>query len=198
MKRKYVIAAGIIALMTIVATGCESGKKAKENNDIVSFDDKANESAEQQTQTDEMECDATKSAVLNGEGHNDDNMPDGSKENAISISQDSMIIGGKVRSITQDGFIISRVLIEEMEDTANGKGSIVVIPEAGSPEEELVTVRYTDLTTFECWIIQGGGAGIETKEAVFSDIQEGSGLEVSGYFDGEEFVAERVIIEIYE
>ena len=30
----------------------------------------------------------------------------------------------------------------------------------------------TDMTTFECWIIQGGGAGIETKEAVSSDIQE--------------------------
>ena len=189
MKRKYVIAAGIIALMTIAATGCENAQKSRENNDIVSFGDNINESVEQQIQSDETEYDMSKSDFLDNEESNDGSASDSSLINKFSISQDSMIIGGKVRSITQDGFILSRVLIED---------SFVVIPEAGSPEEELVTVRYTDLTTFECWIIQGGGAGIETKEAVSSDIQEGGGLEVSGYFDGEEFVAERVIIEIYE
>ena len=198
MKRKYVILAGMMALMVTVATGCNVGQKSEENNTIVSFDDKTNENMEQQIQSDDTEYDIPESDSLDDEGSNDESASDSSSINKFSISQDSMIIGGKVRSITQDGFILSRVLMEEVENSANGKGSVVVIPEAGSPEEELVTVRYTDMTTFECWIIQGGGAGIETKEAVSSDIQEGGGLEVTGYFDGEEFVAEKVIIEIYE
>ena len=61
-----------------------------------------------------------------------------------------------------------------------------------------MTVRCTDSTTFECWTIQGGGADIVVGEAAFSDIREDGGLEAEGYFEGEEFVAERVIIEIYE
>ena len=189
MKRKYVILAGMMALMVTAATGCNVGQKSEENNTIVSFDDKTDENMEQQIQSEETEYDIPESDSLDDEGSNDGSASDSSSINKFSISQDSMIIGGKVRSVTQDGFILSRVLIED---------SFVVIPEAGSPEEELVTVCYTDLTTFECWIIQGGGAGIETKEAVSSDIQEGGGLEVTGYFDGEEFVAEKVIIEIYE
>ena len=189
MKRKYVILAGMMALMATAATGCNIGQKSEEKNTIVSFDDMTDESVEQQIQSDETEYDMQESDSLDHEESNDESTSDSSLINKFSISQDSMIIGGKVRSVAQDGFILSRVLIED---------SFVVIPEAGSPEEELVTVRYTDLTTFECWIIQGGGAGIETKEADSSDIREGGGLEVTGYFDGEEFVAERVIIEIYE
>lgn len=102
---------------------------------------------------------------------------------------DAEIIGGKVRSVSQGQFVISRTLIED---------SVVTMPEPGSPDEVLVTVRCTDSTVYEHWTIQGGGAGITRKDAAFSDIQTGGGLEVSGSFDGEEFVADKVIIELYE
>ena len=95
-----------------------------------------------------------------------------------------------MRSIDTDNFVISRTLIDEE--------GYVKMPEAGSPDEELVTIRCTDSTVFELWKIQGGGAGIETSEAAFSDLAVGSGLEAEGYFDGEEFAAEKVIIEIYQ
>ncbi|MDE7206760.1 MAG: hypothetical protein K2N90_06325 [Lachnospiraceae bacterium] len=107
-------------------------------------------------------------------------------------SQDTEIIGGKVRSVAQDSFVISRTLYDDSDN------SMVIMPEPGSPEEELVTVRCADTTVFERWIIQGGGAGIDTEQAVFSDIEEGGGLEAFGHFDGEEFVAEKVVIEIYK
>lgn len=48
------------------------------------------------------------------------------------------------------------------------------------------------------WMIQGGGAGIGKASAAFSELKEGIGLEAQGYFDGEEFIAGKVIIEIYE
>lgn len=106
-----------------------------------------------------------------------------------------IFIGGKVRSVSRDSFVLSRTL---WEDSADGQGSFVVMPEAGSPEEELVTVRFADSAVFERWTIQGGGADIKKEGASFSEIQEGTGLEAQGFFDGEEFVAEKVIIEIYE
>ena len=104
-------------------------------------------------------------------------------------AQETMIIGGKVREIMEDGFVISRVQYADDDMT------MVVLPEEGSPEEELVTVRCTDSTAFEHWVIQGGGAGIDMNEATFADIQKGGGLETEGYFDGDNFVAEKVIIE---
>lgn len=118
---------------------------------------------------------------------------DAAADTVLSVpdnGQTSEIIGGKVRSVTQDSFVISRTLVDE-----NG---FVTMPEAGSPEEQLVTIRCTDETVYELWKIQGGGAGIETSGAAFSDIKEGTGLEAEGYFDGEEFTAEKIIIEIYE
>ena len=119
-------------------------------------------------------------------------MQDSSPKNEEEKAQETMIIGGKVREIMEDGFVISRVQYEDDDMT------IVVLPEEGSPEEELVTVRCTDSTAFEHWVIQGGGAGIDMNEATFADIQKGGGLEAEGYFDGDNFVAEKVIIETYK
>lgn len=61
-----------------------------------------------------------------------------------------------------------------------------------------IPVKYTADTKVEHWTIQGGGAGIDRQEASFSDLEEGQGVEVEGNFEGETFVATRVIIEVYE
>ncbi|MCM1145894.1 MAG: hypothetical protein NC407_14445, partial [Lachnoclostridium sp.] len=100
-------------------------------------------------------------------------------------------IGGKVKSISQDSFVLSRVIVDE-------NGMILVMPGEGGPNELLTTVYCTDSTVYEHWTIQGGGAGIEKKEAAFSDIVEGCDLEAEGYFEGEEFIADKVIIEVYQ
>lgn len=187
MKRKYVMTTGIMALMLAMATGCGNGQETESRSSMLSSEDAADESVRQLSQNDEAGSDTPESPMPD-EGKDDDcGTPDISSEND-SNSQDTIFIGGKVRSITQDGFVISRTLVED---------SMVVMPEAGSPEEELVSVRYTDSTTFERWTIQGGGADIVMEEAASPDIREGTGLEAKGYFDGEEFVAEKVIIEIY-
>ena len=115
----------------------------------------------------------------------------GEELQADVTGEHSIFIGGKVRSIAQDSFVLSRTLIDD-------DGMIIAMPEAGSPEEELVTIRCTDSTVYERWTIQGGGAGIDKTEADFTELEEGSGLEAQGNFKGEEFIAEKVIIEIYE
>ena len=61
-----------------------------------------------------------------------------------------------------------------------------------------MTVWCLDSTVFMRWTIKGGGEDIKEEEAAFSELQDGTGLEAQGYFDGDEFIAEKVIIEVYE
>ena len=49
----------------------------------------------------------------------------------------------------------------------------------------------------EHWTIQGGGAGIDMREAALSDLEEGMSVELEGYYEAGTFVATRVIMEIY-
>lgn len=196
MKRKYAITAGIMAFMLTAATGCGSRQVAERTNTALSIENEVDESTKPHSQSEEGEngipaADISERNILENDIPENNISENDSLANSNSNNETMCIIGGKVRSIAQDSFVISRTLMEE-------NSSIVIMPEEGSPEEELVAIRCTDSTVFEHWTIQGGGAGIVKKEASFSDIQSGGGLEAEGYFDREEFVAEKVIIEVYE
>lgn len=180
MKRKCIITAGIVVLM-MSATGCNDGQEPIDTVAIENlfFDD----AAESETAGNDTGIPSDISP------ENDSSLPSDTPPEVFSVSENAVFIGGKVRSVSQDSFVISRTLVED---------SMVIMPEPGSPDEVLVTIRCSDSTTFEHWTIQGGGAGITKKDAAFSDISTGDGLEASGYFDGDEFIAEKVMIELYE
>lgn len=220
MIRKYTLTATVLALMMAAATGCGNAQAA-ENGSTVSLTAEQSggggtEDIPQQGREEEVnEEDGTKQEGAENEGAENEGVKSneiespaagadevrngtaGSNKTGSNEVENSelIFIGGKVRSVSRDSFVLSRTL---WEDSADGQGSFVVMPEAGSPEEELVTVRFADSAVFERWTIQGGGADIKKEEASFSEIQEGTGLEAQGFFDGEEFLAEKVIIEIYE
>ena len=203
MNRKYLITASIMVLMLATTTGC-SEQKTVSVNTALTIENEENEDTILANQSEDTKNNISNTPISDNKGGTTSDATDTSPESdpnnnvsntsSINVNQNTLIIGGKVRSVAQDSFIISRTLWEDSDDG----GSYVSIPEEGSPEEELVTIHCTDATTYERWTIQGGGAGITTDEATFSDIQRGGGLEAEGYFDGEEFIAERVIIEIYE
>lgn len=203
MNRKSLITAGIMILMLAAATGCSEQETANQNA-ALPITDEVNEDTVVPNQSDETKNSTPDAPIPDNKDDivkdATDTSPESDTGNSApdilppNVSADTTIIGGKVRSVSQDSFVLSRTLWEDSDDG----GSYVSIPEEGSPEEELVTIRCTDTTAFERWTIQGGGAGITTDEAAFSDIQRGGGLEAEGYFDGEEFIAERVIVEIYK
>ena len=60
-----------------------------------------------------------------------------------------------------------------------------------------ISVKFTPDTEVEHWTIQGGGAGIDMQAAEVSDLEEGMGVEVEGYYEEETFVAVKVIMEEY-
>lgn len=172
MKRKCIMAMVMLTLVMTVS-GCGNGQKTAASGDTVFTE---NEQKEDQPEE-------------NGADTGED-QPEENGESIVNPSE-GIFIGGKVRSVSLDSFVLSRTLVDD-------DGMIIAMPEEGSPEEELVTVRCTASTVFERWMIQGGGAGIEKASAAFSELKEGIGLEAQGYFDGEEFIAGKVIIEIYE
>lgn len=98
-------------------------------------------------------------------------------------------LGGKVQSPKEDGMILAQTTVPD-ED---GMVTLLNVEDA-----KKIPVKFTEDTKVEHWMIQGGGAGIDMQEASFSDLEEGQGVEVEGNFEGETFVATRVIIEVYE
>lgn len=183
MNRKYMFAAAVLSLA--VTAAAENGSTADFSPQTAHTAEATAEDAAQQGQD-------GSGFEKNGANRETGNDPAGNND---AENQELIFIGGKVRSVSQDSFVISRTLFE---DSADGQGSNVLIPEAGSPEEELVTVRCMESTVFIRWTIKGSGEDIKEEDAAFSELQEGTGLEAQGYFDGDEFMAEKVIIEIYE
>ena len=190
MKKKYVIGAAVLALMAVLTSGC--GREPEEKSSIDVF-------SEEEPGTEQMEEAGTEQTQEEpGTEQTQKVQPEEDGPEKVQPEEDNpekILIGGKVRSIAKNSFVLSLTLWEDAED---GKGSTVVIPQPGSPEEELVSVRCGDLVVYELWTIQGGGAGIQKEEASFSEIQEGTGLEAEGHYEGDEFVADKVIIEVYE
>ncbi len=183
MKKGTLITA-MVLVFVMLAAGCGSGQEADSANIVMSTENEQND--DKQENVEGMSGDRQEEKIEN-EGVDGQ----GEELQADVTGEDSIFIGGKVRSIAQDSFVLSRTLVDD-------DGMIIAMPEAGSPEEELVTIRCTDSTVYERWTIQGGGAGIDKTEADFTELEEGSGLEAQGSFKGEEFIAEKVIIEIYE
>ncbi len=190
MRKKCMIIAGALTLTIAIVPGCATTSDAANTNATLTTEAIPDKASEQQSGvTDD-------SAAEDSAQDNEENqVPDDSTQENIKgdvpsdANKETVNIGGRVRSVAQDSCVISRTLIDD---------GFVTMPEEGSPEEELVTVKCTDSTTFEHWTIQGEGAGINKRDASFSEIQTGGGLEATGYFDGEDFIAEKIIIEVYE
>lgn len=115
----------------------------------------------------------------------DETEPAGQKLNRAEGTES---LGGTVQSPQEDGMILAQTTVPD-ED---GMVTLLNVEDA-----KKIPVKFTEDTKVEHWMIQGGGAGIDMQEASFSDLEEGQGVEVEGNFEGETFVATRVIIEEY-
>lgn len=107
---------------------------------------------------------------------------------AVAMSQDTTHLGGKVQAPQADGMTLAQTTLTD-ED---GMVTLLEVEEA-----EKIPVRFTEETKVEHWTIQDGGAGIDMRDAAVSDLEEGMGVELEGYYEGETFVATRVIMEVY-
>lgn len=182
MKKKYKMAAGLVLFM-VMAAGCSSKESEDtpivimENMQDMEKDMNEEEAPENKAQTKESED--TKD--IKGEGH------------IIVPEEGEEHLGGRVRNLGDNSVTVSKIFMEENENS-----DIVYLPGEGSQDEELVTVNFTNDTEFQYWVIQSSGGNIDMRASSFSEIKEGDHLEMYGKYDGDAFIASKVIIEVYE
>ncbi|MCX4339543.1 MAG: hypothetical protein OSJ72_07845 [Lachnospiraceae bacterium] len=160
-------------------------------NDDDSKDSQDGEDGEEapQTQADDgTQEDAQAGADATGVSELTDSGAGESGGQTIDFTEGAEHLGGKIQSLTADGMMFAHTSLVE-----DGSVTLLDVEDA-----EKIEVKYTADTKVEHWIIQGGGAGIDMQDAAFSDLQEGMGVELEGYYDGETFVATKVIMEDYE
>ena len=190
MKSKYKLAAGLILLICL-SVGC-SDKEPEEapTVSIENIQDMEETAGEEQPENE---------AVPDNNVQSEEDMSQEEEEEKVykipPNKEGEESLSGKVRSIGENSVVISKIFVEESED---GNSSIVILPGEGGREEELVIVNFTDATEFHHWTIKSGGGDIDMRGSSFSEIAVGSGLEMSGNYDGDTFFARKVIIEVYE
>lgn len=199
-KKKAVAAISLAMLLGM--TGCAGKEAAPEN---VSAQDGMQKEAENGSGTDdsvtqkELEEKAAEKKESDGrvkdeqDADSSDSAADASNEPQeespkLSLSQGTEHLGGKVQNPQVDGMTFAQTTLVDEE----GMVTLLDVEDA-----KKIPVKFTEDTKVEHWMIQGGGAGIDMQNATVSDLKEGMGVELEGYFDGDTFVATKVIIEDY-
>ena len=192
MKGKRRIAMiGMVLSVGMISAGCAGTVKNEPQTEVKELeltDEKQDahplEETEKETGQEDRKPDAE--AAEETEQDADETEPAGQ---TLNRAEGTESLGGKVQSPKEDGLFLAQTTVSD-ED---GMVTLLNVEDA-----KKIPVKYTADTKVEHWTIQGGGAGIDMQEASFSDLEEGQGVEVEGNFEGEIFVATRVIIEVYE
>ena len=120
----------------------------------------------------------------------DDSIEADSEPNTAQKEQKTETLKGNVSSISGDSFVLSQSFEE-------GEG-ILVSPTDGSPEQVQITARVLEQTQYEVRTVKNGGvngdADVEKKSGSFLDVEQDSSVDLVGYYEGEEFVAEKIVI----
>ncbi len=110
--------------------------------------------------------------------------------NTAQEEQKTESLTGTVRSIGEDSMVLSQSFEEEE--------GVLVAPAEGSPDEVQISVRVSAQTQYEVRTVKNGGvngdADVEKRSGLFSDLEQDSSVDLVGYYEGEEFVAEKIVI----
>ncbi|MBD5520863.1 MAG: hypothetical protein HDR03_06495 [Lachnospiraceae bacterium] len=208
-KSLMTVCVGMMLLAGV--TGCaktvESSQQTRENSNNVSSqqtheesdkvspqqvrEDSSNESDDTIAQEKKEDEADDNEAQENGEAEKSEvsggNPEDTPAQNEIGFQDGTEFLSGKIQSVEEDGMIIAQTTI--LEDSM-----VTLVDEKDAKK---ISIKFIDDTKVERWIIKGGGADIDRKDAAISDLAVGMGVEMEGYYEEEAFVAIRVLIEEY-
>lgn len=101
-------------------------------------------------------------------------------------------ITGSVKSIGDNSIVLSKAISDQ---------EMIIAPVEGSSDEELVTVRFSENTEFVVATVKNSGingdSDVETRKGSFSDLTEQSSLDLTGSYEGSDFLASQVILYIF-
>ena len=105
--------------------------------------------------------------------------------------QADISLDGIVVSVGDNSVVVSEMVKESTEDT-----EVMFVAEAS--EGESVTVYFSENTQFEHKTVKNNGVNgdedVERREGSLADINEGTVLNMTGSYQGDDFYAEQVVI----
>lgn len=158
---------------------------SKEQEDEQKEEEKTSREPEQ---ADEQSNESEKPEQADGQLNESEN--EQTEPRKITPSEGTEYLGGKVHSVEDDGMVLAQTTVRGVDER-----DIILVDEK---EAKKIPVKFTEDTKVEHWTIEGGGADIDMKEAALSDLQAGLGVELEGFYEGDNFVATRILIEVYK
>lgn len=179
MRKKWIAAVGLSVFMVTAGAGC--GAKEQDSQVAAIEQEPLEDGSEEQNAETEEETEKESA--------------DRQQETGKPESGETEQLDGNVRGIGDNGIVIIKVKTEELEDGV----SLAIQPASGNETaEDYVGVNFTDDTTFELHVVKNGGVNpdedVTVKEASISDIVGDMSVTLEGYYDGEVFVAGKVVL----
>ena len=165
--------------------GEEQKEQEKTSRESEQADGQSKES-EKPEQADEQSNESEKPEQADGQLNESEN--EQTEPRKITSSEGTEHLGGKVHSVEDDGMVLAQTTVRGVDES-----DIILVDEK---EAKKIPVKFTEDTKVEHWTIEGGGADIDMKEAALSDLQAGLGVELEGFYEGDNFVATRILIEV--
>lgn len=200
--KKWMMTVCMSMMLLMAVTGCakttQPPSQTKEETDNGENDqavpeepDEPDDEAGKQTMPEEPDGDADagshteeQAKAYEGNGPEEQSAP-----RKAAFREGTEHLGGTVQSVTDDGMVFAQT-------TITGEDGMVTLVD--EKDAKKIAVKFTADTKVEHWVIQGGGAGIDMQDAAVSDIKAGQGVELEGNYEGDIFVAVRVLIEEYK
>lgn len=179
MRKKWIAAVGLSVFMVTAGAGC--GAKEQDSQVAAIEQEPLEDGSEEQNAETEEETEKESA--------------DRQQETGKPESGETEQLDGNVRGIGDNGIVIIKVRTEELEEGV----SLAIQPASGNETaEDYVDVNFTDDTTFELHVVKNGGVNpdedVTVKEASISDIVGDMSVTLEGYYDGEVFVAGKVVL----
>ncbi len=197
-KRKWMAVLGVMLGLGMMMTGCGKTPETTSTLEVQEISMEKDEPTAQDTDNEEaaeeeptaQDTDREETAEEKPMAQDTDSAEEDADETAeegqkIDFAEGQEHLGGKVQNPSADSMTLAKTTVME--------GNSVILLE--EKDAEKIPVQFTADTKVERWTIQGGGANIDMKEAAVSDLKAGMGVELVGRFEGETFVASKVIIE---
>ena len=193
MRNKKIAAYICIGLLLMTA-GCGNSDSDTymSTADSISFNDADIKKNISNSQTDEEIANSLQSSEENNNLQDDDNNQSNSSKNenennSQSANEDS-ILDGSIVSIENNGITINKTY---------NLSSTTAFEYVGN-DEEFVTVYFSEETNYEVWTVKNSGVNgdsdIDKREGTFSDLKEKLSVNMTGFYEGDDFYAKQVII----
>lgn len=193
MKRTKAAIYLCTALLLSAAPGCGTSGDGTAASAAVETDDKDSAKDTEKTDNDNYDKSTADSDTPSETNMPEDNASQQNSDTAGNTPMTEETISGSVKSIGDNSIVLSKA-----EVTPDGE--MTMLAEDG-PNEELVTVRFSENTKFVVATVKNSGVNgdsdVESREGSFSDLTEQSLLDLTGSYEGDEFLANQVILYIF-